>query len=302
MQLGNCGGNGGGATIRSVGAWVVILEAIGDVAHPPLTPAVLADLIDALDAHPRALHTSRRCSLQLLSDAPDQADALEGALGRWNGAMEELRLGGWQVERAEVLTPEEFERDLADDDAAVALAELRVSAGPGDDPRPRQLLDVAFRDPLTGLANVQTFIHRVELAISGPSGDEVPSFVIRLGLDRFRLVNERIGPAAGDRILVTAAERVNGALRPRDPVGRLGTDHFGVLLQRCTPAGAVTVSERLLEEIRRPILLRGQQVTITASAGVAAGRPGDAAERVLEHANRALLAAKEAGGDQVVVL
>ncbi|HJW63341.1 MAG TPA: diguanylate cyclase, partial [Actinomycetes bacterium] len=109
-----------------------------------------------------------------------------------------------------------------------------------------------------------------------------------------------LGHAAGDQLLVAAARRLQGCLRPTDVAARLGGDEFAVLLERVTDAeAAAAVAGRVLDTLHQPFGLNGRTIPIKASLGVATGRPGaDEAEELLRNADVAMYAAKAGGKDR----
>jgi diguanylate cyclase (GGDEF)-like protein/PAS domain S-box-containing protein len=161
-----------------------------------------------------------------------------------------------------------------------------------------QLVHQAFHDGLTGLANRTLFAERVEHALdrSGP-GDLAVLFI---DLDDFKNVNDSLGHAAGDQLLVAAARRLQGCLRPTDTAARLGGDEFAVLLERVTDTeAAVAVARRVLDTLHQSFSLNGRTIPIKASLGVATGRPGvDVAAELLRNADVAMYAAKAGGKDR----
>jgi diguanylate cyclase (GGDEF)-like protein/PAS domain S-box-containing protein len=148
-----------------------------------------------------------------------------------------------------------------------------------------QLVHQAFHDGLTGLANRTLF---AELA------------VLFIDLDDFKHVNDSLGHAAGDQLLIAAARRLQGCLRPTDTAARLGGDEFAVLLGRVTDAeAAAAVAGRVLDTLHQPFGLNGRTIPIKASLGVATGLPGAAeAEELLRNADVAMYAAKAGGKDR----
>jgi diguanylate cyclase (GGDEF)-like protein/PAS domain S-box-containing protein len=161
----------------------------------------------------------------------------------------------------------------------------------------RTLQFAATHDPLTGLANRQAFLDRLDAVAS--SGEDQAA-VLYLDLDHFKPVNEHLGHPVGDRVLAAVAGRMLDALRPGDLVARLGGDEFAVLCERlATPDAVETVAARVLEVIRQPISpLPGSsfEVLLDASIGVAdVGASGESVESVLARADDAMRAAKTAG-------
>jgi len=161
-----------------------------------------------------------------------------------------------------------------------------------------QLVHQAFHDGLTGLANRTLFAERVEHALA--RSDKGDLAVLFIDLDDFKNVNDSLGHAAGDQLLVAAARRLQGCLRPADTAARLGGDEFAVLLERVTDAEAASaVAGRVLDTLHQPFGLNGRTIPIKASVGVATGRPGtDEAEELLRNADVAMYAAKAGGKDR----
>jgi diguanylate cyclase (GGDEF)-like protein/PAS domain S-box-containing protein len=161
-----------------------------------------------------------------------------------------------------------------------------------------QLVHQAFHDGLTGLANRTLFAERVEHTLARTGHGDLA--VLFIDLDDFKHVNDSLGHAAGDQLLVAAARRLQGCLRPTDTAARLGGDEFAVLLERVTDAdAAVAVAGRVLDTLHQPFGLNGRTIPIKASLGVAVGRPGvDQAEELLRNADVAMYAAKAGGKDR----
>jgi diguanylate cyclase (GGDEF)-like protein/PAS domain S-box-containing protein len=160
----------------------------------------------------------------------------------------------------------------------------------------------AYHDPLTDLANRRLLVDRVEHALARCDRDGGAHSLIMLDLDNFKAVNDTLGHAAGDEVLVRVAERLAGRLRPGDTVARLGGDEFAVLLEDTDGATARVVAERVTADIAAPLELPDAGVPVAASAGVATGSPGGAdAEELLRRADEAMYAAKHRGGSGVAV-
>jgi diguanylate cyclase (GGDEF)-like protein/PAS domain S-box-containing protein len=155
-----------------------------------------------------------------------------------------------------------------------------------------QLVHQAFHDGLTGLANRTLFTERVEHALA--RSDRSDLAVLFIDLDDFKHVNDSLGHAAGDQLLVAAARRLQGCLRPSDTAAHLGGDEFAVLLERVTDAGAAAgVAARILDTLHQPFGLNGRTIPIKASLGAAVGRPGtDDADELLRNADVAMYAAR----------
>jgi diguanylate cyclase (GGDEF)-like protein/excisionase family DNA binding protein len=151
------------------------------------------------------------------------------------------------------------------------------------------------RDPVTGLPTRETLIQRVVDALAGPPAGTHPEAlsVLLLDVDRFEIVNESLGHAAGDRVLREVGQRIADVLGPDDTVARFGGDTFGVLLPGCDSDGAMAFAERVALQLKPPFDLDGRTWFISASMGVSVGLPGGTgAGDVLQEAEIALVGAK----------
>lgn len=156
----------------------------------------------------------------------------------------------------------------------------------------------ARHDALTGIPNRVLLLERLGELRPEVAGDVA---LLLLDLDGFKLVNDTLGHAAGDDLLVAVSQRLGECLRDDDLLVRLGGDEFAVLL--CggrQPDAALQLADRLLETIQRPVELGAELVTVSASVGVAqwTDRAADP-EELLQHADLAMYAAKEAGRGRV---
>ena len=158
-----------------------------------------------------------------------------------------------------------------------------------------RLAHQAHHDPLTGLANRVLFHQRVERALARAArGDRIA--VLFLDLDHFKGVNDSLGHAEGDRLLETVARRLLQATRGYDTVSRLGGDEFAILLEgMAREMDAPVVIERVKAALRRPVLLKGREVIVGASIGVAYVEAGQTVDDVLRNADLAMYHAKAAG-------
>jgi diguanylate cyclase (GGDEF)-like protein/PAS domain S-box-containing protein len=163
-----------------------------------------------------------------------------------------------------------------------------------------QLRHQAFHDSLTGLSNRALFNDRVEHALGRRSGQSRP-VVLLLDLDRFKLVNDSLGHAAGDEMLVEAARRLEDSVRLGDTVARLGGDEFAVLLEQGTLESARLQARRLLDALAAPMQIAGHQVTTSASVGLAVAAGNVSAGELLRNADVAMYRAKGAGGGRMQV-
>lgn len=166
-----------------------------------------------------------------------------------------------------------------------------------------QLTHQALHDPLTKLANRVLFRNRVEHALAKVNRQKTAVAVLFLDLDNFKTVNDSLGHAAGDILLVSVAERLRSALRNSDTPARLGGDEFAILLEDARhTADAVMIAERLKEILRAPFLIDGKEVFIGTSIGIAVTQTGDEnPEELLRNADMAMYTAKTQGKGHYVV-
>jgi diguanylate cyclase (GGDEF)-like protein len=155
----------------------------------------------------------------------------------------------------------------------------------------------AFHDGLTGLANRALFRDRVQHAMARTSGrSQARHAVLFLDLDDFKTLNDRLGHARGDEVLIEAARRVTDCLRPGDTAARLGGDEFAILLEDvANEASAIAVAERLIEIFHEIIILEGAIATTAASIGIATTGSDDAVEDLLRNADVARYTARSRG-------
>jgi len=156
---------------------------------------------------------------------------------------------------------------------------------------------LAYHDVLTGLPNRTLFRDRLEQAVrkAERSGEQVA--LLFIDLDRFKHVNDSLGHQAGDELLCEVAERITRCIRQGDTVARLGGDEFTVIAEGLEdPDKAAVIAENLIQAVTEPIVLRGQQVYVSASIGIAL-YPTDASnvDGLLRAADTAMYRAKEEG-------
>jgi diguanylate cyclase (GGDEF)-like protein/PAS domain S-box-containing protein len=160
-----------------------------------------------------------------------------------------------------------------------------------------QVLYQAQHDPLTRLPNRALFQDRLEQALRLAQRKRWSAGLLFLDLDRFKDVNDRLGHAAGDALLVEVGARLAGAVRASDTAARIGGDEFAVVLTHLNrPEDAELVARKVLAAMAAPIVLQGEAYAITVSIGVAL-YPGDGAdaEALLKAADGAMFRAKQGG-------
>ena len=171
----------------------------------------------------------------------------------------------------------------------------------------RHVQDLAERDSLTGAANRRMFQVALERILNereeqGAREDGQVTAVLFIDLDDFKVVNDTLGHAAGDALLVAVTERISEMVRDDDLVARLGGDEFAILTEDLPDLErASAMAERLARELRAPYHIGNQALTISASIGIACAReadggtPEEAAEELVRNADVAMYMAKANG-------
>ncbi|BAF86487.1 diguanylate cyclase [Azorhizobium caulinodans ORS 571] len=174
----------------------------------------------------------------------------------------------------------------------------------GDRIAAERLLHDAVRDNLTGLANRELFLDRLDQALAFAKTDEsIRPTVMIIDIDRFKQVNVSVGMAVGDSILLTVARRLMRLLKPQDTLARISGDQFGlILLSERDPERITTFADTLRRSLRAPISFAEREIFITASIGLvlSSADPGKR-EDVLKNAELAMFFAKRIGGDRIEV-
>jgi diguanylate cyclase (GGDEF)-like protein/PAS domain S-box-containing protein len=227
----------------------------------------------------------------------------------------------------------QYELQLAAGSAWFELAVSRKSVNAGETPRfivlarditERKLAEasiarLAYFDSLTGLPNRQSFLERVDREVRRAGQQHEKLAVLFMDLDGFKTINDTMGHAAGDLILKWAAERLRDSLRPSDllsrpmvlgnereadiKLARLGGDEFTALLLNIeNPEDVMAVAQRIGEQMRRPFVVEGREVNLSASIGIALyPDDGQDAATLLKHADTAMYHAKNSGRDNAQV-
>ncbi|WP_433368178.1 EAL domain-containing protein [Actinoplanes sp. CA-142083] len=164
----------------------------------------------------------------------------------------------------------------------------------------QELTHQAFHDAMTGLANRVLFHDRLEHALARGARDGSVVGVLFIDLDDFKIVNDTLGHAAGDALLIGVADRIAGALRADDTAARLGGDEFAALIENVQDPGAVEeTANRILAALAEPIVIDGEtSLNAVASIGITTTPEADSADELLRQADLALYVAKGAGKNQ----
>jgi diguanylate cyclase (GGDEF)-like protein len=161
-----------------------------------------------------------------------------------------------------------------------------------------ELSHQAFHDPVTGLANRAMFGEQVRQSIARARREARTPAIIFLDLDDFKTVNDSLGHAAGDEVLIEFARRLDASVRGADVAARFGGDEFAVLLDHVEEIqDAADAAHRILDLLARPMPAGHREVTLSGSLGVSVFGPGDSrdAEELIRDADAAMYIAKRDG-------
>jgi diguanylate cyclase (GGDEF)-like protein/PAS domain S-box-containing protein len=167
-----------------------------------------------------------------------------------------------------------------------------------------RLLHDAVHDNLTGLPNRELFLDRLDAVLGlGKTDSALRPTVVVIDLDRFKQVNDSVGMAVGDSILLTLARRIGRLIKPQDTLARLSGDQFGLILLSERDSARITgLAETIRKTLRAPITFRDREIFLTASIGLTLGDSDpQRGEEVLKDAELAMYHAKRGGGDRIEV-
>ncbi len=209
-------------------------------------------------------------------------------------ASDDRVLGTFATYLREARAPTAFE-ELAVE-SVVQLAAIAIERTQFEDALAHQ----AHHDPLTGLPNRTLFGELLEHALRRAQRTGTAVAVLFLDLDRFKIVNDSLGHDSGDELLAALGQRLANVLRPGDVVARFGGDEFTVLCEDLEPGVAdrqsIGVAERLIDALRAPFMINGEDQFVSASIGIAISMSGqERPEALLRDADAAMYRAKERG-------
>ena len=250
-----------------------------------------------------------------IGDSPEEwlGRIVSGHLTPFHDAVSELTLGEseqldleLEMTHADGGTRWVLCRATAHKDASGKVTRLVGSLADISDLKAAQerLRVLAHHDRLTGLPNRAVFTERVSHAVACAKRDPSRSFAVLFGdFDGFKNVNDSLGHAMGDAMLVRASERFRSMLGERDTVARMGGDEFAVLLDDVeSPEAALARAEGLIDAFREPFTLKGNIIASTLSLGlVMSGSKYDTAEAMLRDADAAMYQAKSNGKSRVQI-
>ncbi|SMC32656.1 diguanylate cyclase domain-containing protein [Sporomusa malonica] len=162
----------------------------------------------------------------------------------------------------------------------------------------------AYHDPLTGLPNRRLLEDRLTMAIAQAKRNKEQVAVVFFDLDNFKPVNDTYGHDAGDELLQEIAHRTEACVRQGDTVARIGGDEFVIVLPAIkTKDDVITIATRVLQECRRPIMLRGSTVAVSASIGISFfPQDGTDITELTRKADVAMYTSKQKGRDQICLI
>jgi diguanylate cyclase (GGDEF)-like protein/PAS domain S-box-containing protein len=167
-----------------------------------------------------------------------------------------------------------------------------------------RLLHDAVHDNLTGLPNRELFLDRLEAVLGFAKADStIRPTVMVIDIDRFKQVNDSVGMALADSILLTLARRLGRLIKPHDTLARLSGDQFGlIVLSERDAARITTLAETIRRTLRAPITFNDREIFLTGSIGLTLGdSEPQRAEEILKDAELAMYHAKRIGGDHIEV-
>ncbi len=166
--------------------------------------------------------------------------------------------------------------------------------------RERELDELAHRDALTQMPNRVMFQKRSDAAINRAKRLNSKLAIFFLDLDEFKIINDTLGHDVGDKLLIEVSRSLSKIMRENDLLARIGGDEFNILIEDLeSPIFAQNIAQKIIEQMKQPILVNGEQMNITSSIGIAI-YPDDGQDSVtlLKNADLAMYHAKASGRDR----
>jgi len=268
--------------------WLHLLIALGVFLLSLLVALLLSSRLQRLVSDPilKLAETARR-----ISEAQDYGlraektshDEIGSLVDDFNGMLDQIQLRDRELQQA---------RDELEDKVELRTGELTELT--------QQLEHQAYHDTLTGLANRITFDDHLGLAIEQARRYQRRLAVLFLDLDRFKVINDTLGHAIGDKLLIEVSRRFDTCLRASDTLARLGGDEFAVLLTETRhDEDAAEIAHKLTAAMVEPLLIDGYSLHLTTSIGISLyPEDGDLAETILKNADTAMYRSKDQGRDR----
>ncbi|OJZ20685.1 MAG: hypothetical protein BGP21_09835 [Thiobacillus sp. 65-29] len=199
---------------------------------------------------------------------------------------------------------DEHHRQTADEVRFITAATHAVGGMIQQHHAEEQLRHHAYHDALTGMPNRMLFMDRLAQRLALGERQKTSHYaVLYLDLDRFKTVNDSLGHALGDQLILEVSRRLHACMRPGDTVARLGGDEFTILLEDVDdPTDALRVAERLHAALQPPVMLEGHEIFVSTSLGiVVTAWDGRQAADLLRDADTAMYRAKSRGPGQTVL-
>lgn len=253
-----------------------------------LVTLLLSNRLQRLVSEPILKLTSTVRHISEIQDYDLRADKLSsdeigGLVDDFNEMLRQIQLRDRELQQA---------RDQLEEKVQARTLELTELA--------QQLEHQAYHDTLTGLANRITFDDHLRLAIDQAKRHVHRIAVMFLDLDRFKMINDTLGHAIGDKLLIQISQRLANRLRGCDTLARLGGDEFAILLtQTRYDIDAAEVARQLTAAIAEPVLIDGYSLHVTTSIGISLfPEDGEHAETIIKNADTAMYRSKDRGGNQ----
>lgn len=265
--------------------WIVLLEAVATEANSTIDRAVLGRLVASWPKPaPTALLGDNRYALQAPIRANGPAAAVRRAIGLWEHASRLSRVPRWNLVRAEIVTPEELDRELlaADCENAESDSEDLV---PSEDGEADALLRGAFFDRRTGLPRREAFLDAVRQGLTSTAAEASLYAVLVVETEEIRPGRYRSSGVADD--LAEVASRLAAVVRSGDTVAFLGGNAFGLFVSVSSEIEVDAIARRLIAAARRPGPGAGRGVVRRARIGVATGSWQERADDLLRRAEMA---------------